>query len=130
MLTDRALIEPLVVASIGSAHPRVELELCQQGSQSLDRYSGAFDERVETAWIMPQGREHARGFRFERRPGVRCGERLLRNAELIEHVERIVDQLGALFDQVMAALGERRMDRAGNGEHVPTHVYGAARGDQ
>src|SRR5207245_10459401 len=48
-------------------------------------------------------------------------------AEFLENILRALDQLRALFDQRMTASGERRVDRARDGEHFSALFCGEAR---
>ena len=96
------------------------------------RPAGARDQRVERRPDRSRARRaadrRAAGAGRRRRRRRRAARR--RAAQLLEDVGGAVDQLGALLDQRVAAARLRRMDRAGDREHVAAGLGGQPRGDQ
>ena len=95
--------------------------------------SRARDQQVEVDRVVPDRRAAARAHpaaaRARRLQSAQCGA-IAASPQLLEHVLRGLDQLRAFADQLVAALRERRMDRAGDREHVAALLAGEARGDQ
>ena len=93
----------------------------------------ARDQRVEVDRIVAQRveqRAHARRRRAAVRRVATSAATAPAMPQLLEHVLRGLDELRAFADQLVTALRERRMDRAGNREHVAALLAGEARGDE
>ena len=82
--------------------------------------------------VEAEGGEHRIGLAGARRLGRSgaAGGRRAGEAELLEDVAGAVDQLGALLQQGVAAARLRRVDRAGNREHLAAGLGGQPGGDQ
>src|SRR5690348_13313507 len=94
----------------------LDLEPYEPGGECSSLEAGALRELVDRLGRGPQGGEE-RVARGEGGPGrSRAGRS--RQAELQEDVVRALHELRSLLDQPVATLRKRRVDRAGNGEHV------------
>ena len=118
-------------------HLTLEFEVQQPGLQLRGVQAAAGDQGVQAAgFVAEQGQQT--GVRAGVRPGAGLGARRgafggpptgrverqrhlgerVGLAQLFEHILCAFHQLGALSDQGVAALALRRVDRAGDGEHL------------
>ena len=104
-----------------------EFEREEFAEQLVGAESGPFNELVEAAGIVAERRQERRSGRFGR-GGVRRERRDI--PKLFENVARRLDELGALLDQLVAAAGDRRVDRSRNGEDLAPLLGGETGSDQ
>ena len=95
----------------------------------LGSQSGALDEIVEMTRIVTECRKQGRVV-SARKIGRGDFQRFRAVSEFFENVLGRLDQLGALFDQLVAAAGDWRMNRARNGEDLAPLFGSQPGGDQ
>src|SRR5882672_1741048 len=107
-----------------------ELELREQRGGFCGGQAAAHGERVRVAGIVAERVEQRTRTRIERGTGSRaflCG---CRQVQFLQDIAGAFRELGALLDQRVTALGERRVNRAGNGKHFPALLSSEARRDE
>src|SRR5205814_2476771 len=118
--------DTLVETSREAGYFSFQLQLQQNGRYDFGRQATARDQAVNIARIETHLVEQVvtcAGFR-QPRFGYPC------RAEFLENALRALDQLRALLAQRMTAAGERRVDRARDGEHFAALFCGEACSDE
>src|SRR5262249_16866351 len=118
--------DALVQAPGEAGYFSVQLQFQQHGGYRLRRQAASTYQLIDVARIEPHLRE-----KFVIGAGPRnapCGA--APHAELFQPALSAPPQLGPLLDERVAALRNRRVDRARDGEHLAPLVGSEARSDQ
>src|SRR5688572_1876624 len=127
---EKSPMQALEQAARQCGNAAFELELSEQRGGVGGGKTAARGERVGVDGIVSERREQRRGVRVV--DGVRS-TRVRgwgRQAQLLQHIGGALDELRALLDEGVTALGERGVDRPRNGEDFPSLFGSESRGDE
>ena len=107
-----------------------KLELRKQRGGFRGGQAAARGERVRGTGIVAKRGEQRTRIRIERVADSCSLRRRCRQVQFLQDIAGTFHELGALLDQRVTTLGERRVNRAGNGKYFPALLGGEARRDE